>query len=131
MRLLVVAASLVVCTLAAKERFKDGGSHADVNTLTEKLWIEIQKRLQDYDDKSDGLQPQDPRQQGQCRFDTEDGMIIRTQDSLNAGATFISAPTVNARAECEEECCMEENCNLAIFKAKVFVTVFAFEVHLY
>ena len=118
MRLLAVSACLIVCVWARQERYQDGGGDAEVDKLTQKLWLEIQKRLQDFDDKDDGLDTE------QCKFQSKDGMIIRTKDSLDAGANFLSSPTVTSREECEEECCESDDCNLAVFKAKVSTCIY-------
>lgn len=116
MRSVVLVVVLFGCCYGTKERYQDGGSDGDVNRLTEKLWLEIQKRLQDYDDKSDGLDSNE--HDDRCSFNVQDGKIIRTQDSLNSGATFLNSPTVGSRSECQAECCDTNECNLAVFKAK-------------
>lgn len=44
--------------------------------------------------------------------------IIKTKDSLDAGARFITAPTVQNEKDCEKECCKEESCNTVVLKIK-------------
>lgn len=50
--------------------------------------------------------------------------IIKTKDSLDAGAKFITAPTVQTEKECEKECCKEESCNTVVLKIKVWMLNF-------
>lgn len=56
----------------------------------------------------------------ECLSDSRrNNSIIKTKDSLDAGATFIAAPTVKNDQECEKECCKAESCNTAVLKIKV------------
>ena len=56
----------------------------------------------------------------ECLADSRrNNSIIKTKDSLDAGATFIAAPTVPNDKECEKECCKEKSCNTAVLKTKV------------
>lgn len=55
----------------------------------------------------------------ECSADSRrNNSIIKTKDSLDAGATFIAAPTVQSDKECEKECCKEKSCNTAVLKIK-------------
>lgn len=55
----------------------------------------------------------------ECLADSRrNNSIIKTKDSLDAGATFIAAPTVPNDKECEKECCKEKSCNTAVLKTK-------------
>ena len=128
---IVAFLALVVCgCMADKERVDS--HYADL--LSDNLIQQIQKRLQKWDtddSQSDALSNQSPASASQgdavanagklsCHFTMEQDTIIRTKDSLDAGATYQSAPTVNSKEECRNECCkLGTKCNLAVFKEKV------------
>ncbi|XP_074846495.1 low-density lipoprotein receptor-related protein 11 isoform X2 [Carettochelys insculpta] len=63
------------------------------------------------------LQPDEPGG-GRCRggaFSARPDAIIRTKDSLAAGATFLRAPAGEAGwRQCLEACCAEPRCSLAV-----------------
>jgi len=46
--------------------------------------------------------------------------IIRTRESVAAGAVFLAAPTVHSLKACEDACCANSSCNTAIIKQKVW-----------
>ena len=100
------------------------------SSLTEKLIQEVQKRLYNYGEDSNGPERNaysppagsihdDDRV---CDFHVVEGQIIRTRDSLDAGATYIDAPVSRSRAACRKECCRLKDCELAVFKDKVGYT---------
>ncbi|KAG8444399.1 hypothetical protein GDO86_009546 [Hymenochirus boettgeri] len=50
-----------------------------------------------------------------CNFNQLEDHIIRTKDSLEAGATFLKAPTeVSTWRQCLEVCCARERCSAAV-----------------
>ncbi|XP_067398499.1 low-density lipoprotein receptor-related protein 11 [Emydura macquarii macquarii] len=63
------------------------------------------------------LQPDEPGG-GRCRggaFSVRPDAIIRTKDSLAAGATFLQAPAAGAGwKQCLQACCAEPRCSLAV-----------------
>ncbi|XP_069829858.1 low-density lipoprotein receptor-related protein 11 isoform X2 [Dendropsophus ebraccatus] len=50
-----------------------------------------------------------------CNFSRQEDYIIRTKDSLEAGATFLQAPAeVSSWRQCLEECCTLPRCSAAV-----------------
>jgi hypothetical protein len=47
--------------------------------------------------------------------------IIRTQDSRNMGAKYLTVIDVEARIDCMKWCCETEHCDVFIFEEKVVV----------
>lgn len=71
------------------------------------LWLILKKRLGGGSDED------------RCSADRRtNNTIIKTKDSLDAGATFITAPSVTNYRGCENECCKEETCNTAVVNLK-------------
>ena len=109
---------VLACTcFADKEYAEDFAS-----LLDGKLLHELEKRLMDYSDDDDNSR-RNPSN-SQCKFVSEQNLIIKTKVSLEQGAIFIDSPDIgddeiNPRAACEERCCETEDCNLAVFKEKV------------
>ena len=109
---LIVALFLLSVVIAEKERV----SEEHIDKIADKLVRVLEKRLNEWGlDENDGLSDNDDG----CAFTYNNGSIIRTQDSINAGAKFLKAPEVSARESCEEICCDIGNCNLAVYKDKV------------
>lgn len=53
-----------------------------------------------------------------CNFNQLEDYIIRTKDSLEAGATFLKAPgEVYSWRQCLEVCCMETSCTAAVVES--------------
>ena len=107
---------LIFGSVAEKERLEDGYSE---ESLADRLISVIEKRLQDYDRE---LAVKTPQTSHRCEFKDEPNTIIKTHESLEAGAHFIeNIDTISTKEECEQHCCESENCNLAVFKEKVIV----------
>jgi len=122
MRIFVVLV-LVLCGCQAVKESVDN-NYADL--LSDKLIQKIEKRLQQWEGP-DAPNPV-PQEIGNvvtnagklsCHFTLQEDTIIRTKDSLDAGATYQSAPSVTSREDCRKECCqLGTKCNLAVFKDK-------------
>ena len=91
------------------------------NALTKKLIHELQKRLMAWEqDTSESQEQITTRDGGSCSYDVVESTIIRTQDSLDAGAKFLQSFTSQVDREmCQTKCCEEKTCNLAVIKEKV------------
>ena len=50
------------------------------------------------------------------------GQIIKTNDSIRAGAQFLDTPSVGTVKECHEICCNLLHCNIAIVKVIVSIS---------
>ena len=113
----------VLVFLSAVNGDKERISEKHIDQITDKLVRNLEKRLDEWHlDENNGLIEEDD----QCTFAYSNGSIIKTQDSISAGASFIKSPVVAARESCEEICCDIANCNLAVYKDKVTVTVSSF-----
>ena len=109
----------LTAVLAEKERAKDQQPD-QVDQITDTFIKVLEKRLDEWDNKRDALEDISE----ECVFALNNGSIIRTHDSIEAGATFIKSPVVESRAGCQEVCCDIANCNLAVYKDKqVFLVV--------
>lgn len=54
-----------------------------------------------------------------CEYNTNSNSIIRTTDSLNAGAFFLKFFNNITAQECVSGCCYTQGCNLAVYENKV------------
>ena len=125
MRFLLASVLLFCGCLAKKEQIDS--NYADI--LSDQLIQKIEKRLRQWD--LDDTTSQDPVKgpsskvvtttgKLQCHFTQQENTIIRTKDSLDAGATYQSAPSVSSKEECRQECCkLGTKCTLAVYKDKV------------
>ncbi|XP_044146763.1 low-density lipoprotein receptor-related protein 11 [Bufo gargarizans] len=53
-----------------------------------------------------------------CNFSRQEDYIIRTKDSLEAGATFLKAPgEVDSWKQCLEDCCSQPRCSAAVVES--------------
>lgn len=52
-------------------------------------------------------------------FDIHRDKIIRTQDSRNMGAKYLTEIDLGTRGECLRLCCETENCDVFVFEEKV------------
>lgn len=52
-------------------------------------------------------------------FDVHKDKIIKTQDSRNMGATYLSVMDVDSQLDCLKYCCETERCDVFIFEEKV------------
>ena len=118
MNLYVLSLLFLTTVLAEKERV----SEEHIDAIADKLYKVLQKRLNEWDlDENDGLE----NEEDDCSFNYNNGSIIRTHDSIEAGAAFIKSPIVPSRESCQEICCDIANCNLAVYKDKVCIlTIF-------
>jgi hypothetical protein len=55
-------------------------------------------------------------------FDIHRDKIIRTQDSRNMGATYLTEFDLGTREECLRLCCETDNCDVFVFEEKVTFT---------
>ncbi|XP_053566630.1 low-density lipoprotein receptor-related protein 11 isoform X2 [Bombina bombina] len=70
----------------------------------------IQEQLQGV-----GVKPAGDVGEDECDFNLMEDYIIRTKDSLEAGAVFLKAPPeVYSRKQCLEMCCSEPDCSAAV-----------------
>ncbi|XP_063773527.1 low-density lipoprotein receptor-related protein 11 [Pseudophryne corroboree] len=70
----------------------------------------MQKELQEV-----GVRPAGDVGEDLCNFNQMEDYIIRTKDSLEAGATFLKAPTeVYSMKQCLEACCSQPGCSAAV-----------------
>ena len=62
---------------------------------------------------------------GACapRFDVQRDKIIRTEESRDMGARYLSELDVGARAECLRLCCETDACDVFVYEEKVTVGV--------
>ena len=122
MKLLLVV--LVFCCVSSADKEI---TEEYAGTLTDKLINEIEKRLMEWDGlQSDGLE--DEQSQPSCNFYDQENYIIRTQDSLAAGAKFLKSLNGEGvtKTACQSACCdymgeddEQSTCNLAVYKSKV------------
>lgn len=122
-KLLALIVLLFVGCVAVKEKL-DEDLYSDL--LNSKLLQQIEKRLMEWDQDEASTEEQEVSEQDThadgitCHFKMEENTIIRTRDSLNAGATYVSAPNVTSREGCRSQCCkLGTKCNQAVFKDKV------------
>ncbi len=128
MKLHIILAVLFCGILAEKE------VPEYISLLSEKLKAEITKRLMNWDDdssaNSDASSPEQNEEldslagDSMCHFEVDKSRIIRTRDSIEAGAIFLDSPKVSSREECYDLCCgnsaqLSASCTLAVFKDKV------------
>lgn len=52
-------------------------------------------------------------------FDVHKDKIIKTQDSRNMGAVYLSVMDVDSQLDCLKYCCETERCDVFIFEEKV------------
>ncbi|KAM4693158.1 low-density lipoprotein receptor-related protein 11 [Discoglossus pictus] len=72
----------------------------------------MQRQLQEV-----GVRPGGDVGEDECNFSLLEDYIIRTKDSLEAGATFIRAPPeVYSSKQCLELCCSEPGCSSAVME---------------
>lgn len=78
------------------------------------LLHEIEKRLnEDYSLKSSKNELKD------CENTlSTPNQIIKTKESTDAGAVFLDSPDITSGEECQQQCCQNKDCNLAVFKDK-------------
>ena len=109
MKLLVLA--LITLASCTKERYEDAGS------ITDELLHELEKRLHSlqHDYKSAEV-PQETT----ADFREIEDSIIKTSDSLDAGAIYLGSPESPSKQLCQNECLKNWTCNLAVFKQKVY-----------
>ena len=111
---------LLVVGVVAEKELIDANTEDATSLLTKRLWTQIRKRLKDYGYSDSDLDDLDKELDGeQCTYNFQNGTIIRTHDSIEAGATFINSQIGISREECTSECCSVDNCNIAVFKEKV------------
>ena len=119
MKLVVCILFLAVGVFTEKEIIDDNTEDA-TNFLAKRLWTQIRKRLKDYGYSETDLDHLDRElDDEQCTYNFQNGTIIRTHDSIEAGATFINSQIGISREDCTTECCSVANCNIAVFKEKV------------
>lgn len=125
----VIPALILVAVISELGAEKERPSDQSLDQLTSKLFHELEKRLQE-----DGLDSQDALEAfgrelesanpNSCHYNSSEGTIVRTQDSLDRGAKFLNSfddttdPTLT-RESCLQACCDEDQCNLAVYKMKV------------
>lgn len=66
---------------------------------------------------------------GACasRFDVQRDKIIRTEESRDMGARYLSELDVGARAECLRLCCETDACDVFVYEEKVNkISIFKF-----
>ena len=56
-----------------------------------------------------------------CRPKEKNETIIKTKESLDNGAIYISTPIIHKRQDCFDKCCDEKECNTAVVKDKVCI----------
>ena len=95
--------------LGRKERIEDGVSY-----LSDKIWHELQKRLNDINKHSTSAEDSN-----ECHTTNLNNTIIMAHASLDNGAEYIPSPSVNSAYECVKACCENEKCNVAVYKFKV------------
>lgn len=65
-----------------------------------------------------GARELDPAACG-ARFDVQRDKIIRTEESREMGARYLSELDVGARAECLRLCCETDACDVFVYEEKV------------
>lgn len=55
-----------------------------------------------------------------ARFDVQRDKIIRTEESRDMGARYLSELDVGARPECLRLCCETESCDVFVYEEKVY-----------
>lgn len=120
--LLIAAACLTGCLVEGDREYDppalpqlfSGTRLSRVLAHDPRLWPVLKKRLGAGGDR-------------RCSADQRrNNTIIKTKDSLDAGAQFITAPSVTNYRDCEDECCREKTCNTVVVnlkKSKVPVSV--------
>lgn len=112
--LLIAAACLTGCLVEGDREYDPpappqlfSGTHLSrVIADDPRLWLVLKKRLGAGSDR-------------RCSADQRrNNTIIKTKDSLDAGAQFITAPSVTNYRDCEDECCREKTCNTAVVNLK-------------
>lgn len=56
-------------------------------------------------------------------FDIHRDKIIKTQDSRDMGAKYLSVLDVDSRLDCLKYCCETERCDVFIFEEKVYLMI--------
>lgn len=56
-----------------------------------------------------------------ARFDVQRDKIIRTEESREMGARYLSELDVGARRECLRLCCETDSCDVFVFEEKVYL----------
>lgn len=112
--LMIVAACLTGCLVEGDREYDppalpqlfSGTRLSRVLADYPRLWLVLKKRLGAGGDR-------------RCSADQRrNNTIIKTKDSLDAGAQFITAPSVTNYRDCEDECCREKTCNTAVVNLK-------------
>lgn len=57
-------------------------------------------------------------------FDIHRDKIIKTQDSRDMGAKYLSVSDVDSRLDCLKYCCETERCDVFIFEEKVHLIIY-------
>lgn len=57
------------------------------------------------------------------RFDVQRDKIIRTEESRDMGARYLSELDVGARSECLRLCCETDACDVFVYEEKVFIRI--------
>ncbi|XP_075059222.1 low-density lipoprotein receptor-related protein 11 [Mixophyes fleayi] len=92
----------------SKNRHRQHGNGKDAQEGTEEE--AMQQQLQEV-----GVRPSGDIGEDLCNFNQLEDYIIRTKDSLEAGATFLKAQTeVYSWKQCLEVCCSQPSCSAAV-----------------
>lgn len=59
-------------------------------------------------------------------FDIKHDIIIRSEDSIQMGAKFLTITELNSQAECAQLCCRTANCDVFVYQQKVNILLWFF-----
>lgn len=111
----IIHLCLFTIAMCTKERVSD----QNLEQITNQLFHEIEKRLQAFDSSSNEHQRDDSSECISTNSINTTDTIIKTKESLAAGAVFLDSPDSTSGIKCFKECCNNDDCNLAVFKSKV------------
>lgn len=100
---------VVFCSVLGKHhRGQKSGNHNDENAQPSQMSDDVNIDTDEMD---------------QCLpdFQVEQNTIIRTYDSREAGAEFLTSPDCRTAQDCMLRCCGTDRCNLAVFEDKVCI----------
>ena len=93
-----------------------------IDGVVNNVYHDIQKRVNGLDSSINSRVLNSPFQDLACNFKVNDASIIKTTESTENGADFLSfIPALDTRDECQMQCCITPQCNLAVFKESVQV----------
>ena len=99
----------------------DDETNEFIDGVANNVFHDIQKRLNGFDSDYDRTMSKQYRN-SMCDFKISESVIIKTTESTDSGAEFLSyIPALLTKDECQIQCCLTAQCNLAVFKEAVQV----------